>query len=256
MGKRNYIIYSDEEINGIRSAAKKAAEILDTLCRAARPGMNTLELDRLAGRLIRACGGESAFYNYHGFPAQICISINDEVVHGIGRNDRIIKMGDLVSLDVGIRVNGYIGDTARTICVGPPVGQVAVLMSVTRKSLAAAINAAVSSNTVRDIGATVENVVSRAGFSVVRDFVGHGCGVKLHEPPEVPNYPTKKSKEKLRPGMVLALEPMVNIGSHKVKIDGDGWTVRTADGSLSSHFEHMILITDSKPEILTWLRNA
>ena len=123
MGKQNYIIYSEKDINGIRSAAKKAATVLDTLCRAARPGMNTLELDRLAGELIGASGGESAFYNYHGFPAQICISINDEVVHGIGRDDRIIKMGDLVSLDVGIRVDGYIGDTARTISVGPPVGQ-------------------------------------------------------------------------------------------------------------------------------------
>ena len=256
MGKKNYIIYSKEDVEGIRSAGQKAATVLNNLCRAVRPGMSTLHLDNLAGELIKKCGGESAFYNYHGFPAQICISINDEVVHGIGRHDRIIKIGDLVSIDVGIKVNGYIGDTARTVSVGPPVGQVAVLMSVAEKSLAAAIKVALSNNTVKDIGETVESVVSSAGFSVVRDFVGHGCGVKLHEPPEVPNYPTKKSREKLRPGMVLALEPMVNMGTHKVKIDGDGWTVRTADGSLSSHFEHMILITDSKPEILTWLKNA
>ena len=256
MGKRNYIIYSEKEIIGIRNAAQKAAKVLDTVCRSIQPGMSTLQIDQLAGKLIKDSGGESAFYNYHGFPAQICISVNDEVVHGIGRHDRIIKMGDIVSVDTGIRVDGYIGDTARTVSVGPPVGRVAVLMSVTKKSLAAAIDAALSCNTVRDIGETVESVVSKAGFSVVRDFVGHGCGVKLHEPPEVPNYPTKKSKEKLRPGMVLALEPMVNMGTHKGKIDGDGWTVRTADGSLSSHFEHMVLITEAEAEILTWLKNA
>lgn len=256
MGKRNYVIYSEKEIKGIRKAAQTAAETLDMLCRTVRPGMSTLELDQLAGKLIAEAGGESAFFNYHGFPAQICISINDEVVHGIGRHDRIIQMGDVVSLDVGIRLNGFIGDTARTVSVGPPLGEIAALMAITQKSLAAAIDIATSNNTVRDIGATVEKVVLNAGFSVVRDFVGHGCGVKLHEPPEVPNYPTKKSKEKLRPGMVLALEPMVNIGSHKVKIDGDGWTVRTVDGSLSSHFEHMILITENKPEILTWQKNA
>ena len=256
MGKQNYIIYSEREINGIRNAAQKAGRVLDTVCRSLRPGMSTLQLDQLAGQLIKDSGGESAFYNYHGFPAQICISVNDEVVHGIGRDDRIIKMGDIVSVDTGIRVDGYIGDTARTVSVGPPVGRVSVLMSVAKKSLAAGISVAISGNTVRDIGVTVENVVTSAGFSVVRDFVGHGCGVKLHEPPEVPNYPTKRAKEKLRPGMVLALEPMVNMGTHKVKIDGDGWTVRTADGCLSSHFEHMNLITDSKPEILTLLTDT
>ena len=256
MGKRNYVIYSDEQIDGIRHAAQKTAGILDEICRAVRPGISTLELDCLAGKLVKDCGGESAFLNYHGFPANICISVNDEVVHGIGRKDHFIQLGDLVSIDVGMKLNGYIGDTARTVSVGPPIGKNAKLMAVTQKSLAAGIEAAVSNNTVRDIGETVERVVKSAGFNVVRDFVGHGCGTKLHEPPEVPNYFTKKSKEKLRPGMVLALEPMVNIGSHKVKIDSDGWTVRTVDGTWSSHFEHMIVITDSKPEILTWLKNA
>ncbi len=256
MSKRNYVIHTEEEIRGIRKSARKAAEILDELCRTVRPGLTTLALDNLAGKLIKDCGGASAFLNYHGFPAQICISVNDEVVHGIGQAGRVIRMGDLVSLDVGIRLNGYIGDTARTVSVGPPVGRVAELMAVTRKSLDAAISVTVSNNIVRDIGATVERIVTAAGFSVVRDFVGHGCGVKLHEPPEVPNYATKKSREKLRPGMVLAVEPMVNIGAHKVKIDGDGWTVRTVDGSLSAHFEHMVLITDHKPEVLTRLGEA
>ena len=163
---------------------------------------------------------------------------------------------DIVSLDLGIKINGYIGDTARTISVGPQVGKIADLMAVTQKSLAIAIETAVCDNSVRDIGKAVHNHVTQAGFSVVRDFVGHGCGTKLHEPPEVPNYPTSKAHERLRPGMVLALEPMVNVGHHKVRIEDDGWTVRTVDGSWSAHFEHMVLITKNRPEILTFQENA
>lgn len=256
MGKRNYVIHPPDELDGIRIASRNAALILDRLCRATRPGISTLELDRLGGQLIRDCGAESAFLNYHGFPAQICVSVNDQVVHGIGRADKIIQMGDLVSIDVGIRLGGYIGDTARTVSMGPPVGRVADLMAVAEKSLYAGIAAARPSNTVRDISESIHRVVTMAGFTVVRDFVGHGCGVKLHEPPEVPNYPAKKPSERLRSGMVLAVEPMVNMGKHKVHIDGDGWTVRTVDGSWSAHVEHMILITDAAPEILTCLKNV
>ncbi len=256
MAKRNYVIHSEHEVAGIRKAARQAGEILEFLCNSIRPGLSTLDIDQLGQNEIEKAGGESAFYNYHGFPAHICISVNDEVVHGIGRANRIIQMGDLVSLDVGINLNGFIGDTARTVSVGPPVGTAAKLLAVTEKSLFDAIDVATADRTTRDIGETVQRTVVREGFSVVKDFVGHGCGVKLHEPPEVPNYPTKKSREKLRPGMVLALEPMVNIGSHKVTIDSDGWTVRTIDGSLSAHFEHMILITESEPEVLTWLKSV
>ncbi len=252
MGKENVVIHSKEEIEGIREAAQITSQVLEEICRYVRPGATTLEIDQFAGKLIRDRGGESAFFNYRGFPAQICISVNDEVVHGIGRMERVIKMGDIVSLDVGIKLNGFIGDTARTVSVGPPAGKIAHLLAITQKSLQLAIEVAVCNNTVRDIGEAVHSLVTSAGFSVVRDFVGHGCGVKLHEPPEVPNYPTAKSREKLRPGMVLALEPMVNVGHHKVSIDSDGWTVRTVDGGWSAHFEHMILITEGKPEILTW----
>ncbi len=256
MAKKNYVIHTPEEIRGIRIAAHKAAQILWQVCCKITPGITTLEVDRFAGELIKSEGAISAFYNYHGFPGQICISVNDEVVHGVGRADKIIKMGDIVSVDIGIRYKGFIGDTAKTISIGPPVGQVATLMAIAEKSLYAAIAVTRNQNTVRDIGEIVERTVTKAGFTVVRDFVGHGCGCKLHEPPEVPNYVTKKSREVLRPGMVLAVEPMVNIGKHKVKIDGDGWTVRTMDGSWSAHFEHMILITEGNPEILTWLKNA
>jgi len=257
LGKRNYIIHTKDEIIGIRKAAQITSGVLDEICSAVKPGISTLQLDQFAGKLINECGGVSAFHNYHGFPGQICISINDEVVHGIGRPDKFIQMGDFVSIDCGIRINRYIGDTARTVSVGPPTGVKADLLAITQKSLELAIETAVCNNTVKDVGEAVHQIITKAGFSIVRDFVGHGCGIKLHEPPEVPNYPTTKAREKLRPGMVLALEPMVNIGHHKVTIDSDdGWTVRTVDGSWSAHFEHMILITENKPEILTWQKNV
>jgi methionyl aminopeptidase len=254
--KPSYVIHTADEIAGIRIAARKASEVLDRMCRAVRPGMTTLELDELGGRLIAETGGESAFYNYRGYPAQTCISINDEVVHGIGRPDRTIQMGDIVSIDCGISLGGFIGDNARTVSVGPPSSEAADLLAVTEGSLMAAIEASVATNAVRDIGAAVEQYVTAAGLSVVRDFVGHGCGCILHEPPEVPNYACRKATVPLYPGMVLALEPMVNIGTHRVKVGEDGWTVTTSDGSLSAHFEHMVLITENEPEILTWLKNA
>lgn len=252
---KNYVVHSPEDIDGIRNVAGMTAEILEIICHAVRPGMTAFDLDQFAGKVINDHGGASAFYNYQGFPGQICISINDEVVHGIGRQERVIQIGDIVSIDCGVRQDGFIGDTAKTVSVGPLVGQVADLMSVTERSLMAGIDAAVGGNTVKDIGCAIEKMVSASGYGVVRDFVGHGCGRKLHEPPEVPNYPTRKSTELLRSGMILALEPMVNMGTHKVKIDDDGWTVRTLDGGWSAHFEHMILITNGKPEILTWPRN-
>ena len=247
------VIHTPAEVVAIRAAARATAWVRDELGGAVRPGMTTLELDRLAGELIRQTGGKSAFLGYRGFPGQVCISVNDEVVHGIGRADRVLLPGDLVSLDVGVRLGIGIGDTATTICVGGAPGTVQErLLRVTRDGLAAGIAAARAGNDVCEIGCAVQRVVEAAGFGVVRDFVGHGCGLQLHEPPEVPNFATKPKGPVLRPGMVLAIEPMVNAGTERVTVDGyDHWTVRTEDGSLSAHFEHLVLVTEQEAEILT-----
>jgi methionyl aminopeptidase len=254
MAPRQVVIHSEQEVAGIRVAAQAAAQVLDEVCAAVRPGMTTLELDELAGERIRATGGTSAFLGYHGYPAQICISLNEEVVHGIGRADRVILPGDLVSLDVGVCMDGFIGDNARTLCAGrDPNPAEQALLDATREGLMAGIAAAVNGNFINDISRAVEDVVVKYGFAVVRDFVGHGCGTALHEAPEVPNFAQRNRGPRLQPGMVLAIEPMVNQGTHRVNVDpGDKWTVRTADGALSAHFEHMVLITQDNAEILTW----
>ncbi len=252
MPKRGYVIHTTEEIAGIRTAARLARQLLDEMCDYARPGMSTLQLDQFAAELFLRHDAESAFYRYRDYPGQMCISVNDEIVHGIGRTEMILKVGDVVSVDCGVRKNGCIGDNAKTISLGPPTPEIARLLSVTEKSLMAGIDAAICGNSVYDISTAIDTVIREAGYSAVREFVGHGCGTDLHEPPEIPNYPNRRSRERLRKGMVLAIEPMVNIGTHKFTMDADGWTVRTADGKLSAHFEHMILITDNEPEILTW----
>ncbi len=246
-------IYKGSDLEGVRVAAKASAYVLQRLCEAVTPGMSTLDLDRLAAEFIKETGGKSAFLNYHGYPAQICCSVNEVVVHGIGRADKIINPGDIVSLDVGVTVGGFTGDNARTVVAGgvsTPLKD--KLLDATRRSLDAGIAAAVPGNRVCDIGAAVEKVVKEAGFSVVRDMVGHGCGRKMHEDPQVPNYKLPGFSPELKPGMILAIEPMVNVGTWRITIDKeDGWTVRTADGSLSAHFEHQILITQKEPEVLT-----
>ncbi len=257
MRRQQVVVHSEREIKGIRKAAQVTASVRDRLCKAVRPGMTTLELDQLAGEMIKDTGGSSAFYNYHGYPGQVCISLNDEVVHGIGRAGRVIGLGDLVSVDVGVRLDGFVGDTARTVCVPAPTAPDSMqLLKITEESLAAGIDVTKAGNYINDIGKAVENVVRSAGFSVVRDFVGHGCGCELHEPPEVPNFAQARRGPKLLPGMVLCIEPMVNLGTERVVVESDGWTVHTADRRLSAHFEHMVLITNHKPEILTWPRNA
>lgn len=255
-GKR-VVVHTEKEIVGIRVAAKAAAWVREALCRAVRPGMTTQEVDDLAAAFIRQTGGTSAFLGYRGFPGQVCISLNDEVVHGIGRPGRVIEVGDLLSIDVGVRADGYVGDTATTLCVGPPRDASAPrLIDVARESLARGIAQARQGRFVGDISCAVERTVSRASFSVVRAFVGHGCGCELHEPPEVPNFATASRGPGLRPGMVLAIEPMINAGGSDVTVDDDGWTVRTADGSLSAHVEHMVLVTEGEPEVLTWQKTA
>ncbi len=251
-------IYKGSDLEGVRVAAQASAYVLQRLCDAVTPGMSTLDLDRLAAEFIKETGGKSAFLNYHGYPAQICCSVNDVVVHGIGRADKVINPGDIVSLDVGVSVGGFTGDNARSVIAGgvsTPLKD--KLLEATRSSLEAGIAAAVPGNRVCDIGAAVEKVVKAAGFSVVRDMVGHGCGRKMHEDPQVPNFKLPGFSPELKPGMILAIEPMVNVGTWRITIDKeDGWTVRTADGSLSAHFEHQILITQKEPEVLTWPKNA
>lgn len=250
--EKKLTLYSGPALAGVRAACHVSAEVLERLCGAVCPGMTTLELDTLAGEFMREAGGKSADLGYCGFPRQICISLNDEVVHGIGRRDVVIQAGDLVSLDVTVSYGGFIGDNARTVIAGGcgrPEDE--RLIAVTRDSLSAGIAAAHGGNCVGDIGVAVEQVVTAAGYSVVRDMVGHGCGYTMHEAPQVPNYRTSGTV-RLRPGMVLCIEPMVNVGTWRIKIDrGDGWTVRTADGSKSAHFEHQILITENEAEVLT-----
>ncbi len=257
--KEKIVIYKETEIAGVRAAAAASALVLQKLSEAVRPGLSTADLDHLAESFIRDSGGKSAFLGYNGYPGQICVSINEEVVHGIGRADRIIREGDLVSLDVGVTLAGYTGDNARTVSAGIPAqGVAAKLLEVTEESLFAGIAAAIDGNCVNDISSAVEQVVKKAGFSVVRDLVGHGCGKKMHEEPEIPNFRCPGRTPILRAGMIICIEPMVNIGTWRVVLDRkDRWTVRSADASLSAHFEHQILITKDKPEILTvWQKTA
>jgi len=242
---------SPDEVARIREACLVVHEVLEELARAARPGATTADLDRIALERTRARGATPAFLGYHGYPAALCISLNDEVVHGIPSPRRVLREGDLVGLDFGVVKDGFYGDAARTVAVGS-VSEAAVrLVETTRDALAAAIAAATPGNRVGDIGAAVQALVEGRGFSVVRDFVGHGIGRRLHEPPQVPNFGRPGTGEPLRPGMVLAIEPMVNAGAPEVEVLDDGWTAVTADGSLSAHFEHTVAVTENGPEILT-----
>ena len=242
---------SAREIETMRQAGRIVAGVLRELAAALRPGITTADLDRLAERLIREAGAEPAFKGYQGYPASICASINDEVVHGIPSPHRVLRDGDLVSLDVGARYRGYYGDSAATFAVGHVPAEARRLLEVTREALYAGIAAARPGNRLGDIGHAVQRYVEAAGFSVVRDYAGHGIGRAMHEDPQVPNYGQPGTGLRLRPGLVLAIEPMVNAGGHAVRTEADGWTVRTVDGSLSAHFEHTVLITEGEPEILT-----
>lgn len=248
------VIHSKEEILGIKKAGQAAGFVREELKNLVRPGMSTKEIDEIAKALIEYTGGKSAFFGYRGFPGQICISLNDEVVHGIGKNSVIVEDGDIVSVDVGVLLNGYVGDTAESIIAGESKDEAAFLLKKTREALFAGINAALKGNYVRDISSAVQKIAEANHLGIVREYVGHGCGKKLHEPPEIPNYKTSYRGPKLQNGMVLAIEPMLNLGTHAVKTDNDGWTVRTLDAKLSAHFEHMVLINEDNPEILTWAK--
>jgi methionyl aminopeptidase len=229
--------------------------VLNEVADMIAPGITTGELDRRAGELIAEAGAKSAFLGYRGFPANLCLSINEEVVHGIG-GPRKVNYGDIVSIDCGVNLDGWIGDTAVTVPVGIVEPEVERLLRVTEESLDGALEHAVAGRRLGDLCAFIEDYVKRHGYSVVREFVGHGVGRKLHEEPQVPNYGKRGSGPKLKAGMTLAIEPMVNMGRAEVRLLEDKWTVVTRDGSPSAHFEHTVLITKDAPEVLTWRRKT
>ncbi len=251
--KPDFVIHTPAEIDRIRKAAKMAAEARERICKLVRSGMTTADLDELGGEVIRSMGGVPAFLNYRGYPGNICISLNDEVVHGIGRRDRFILKGDIVSVDVGVFFDGGVGDTAKTVYVGdePMPPDIERLLRFTESSLEAGLAAAHPGGHVQDISRGVEMEAKRGNLGIVEEYVGHGCGTKLHEPPDVPNYVQYRKGPRLVPGMVLCVEPMLNLGSRRVYMESDGWSVRTRDGEPSAHFEHMLLITENGTEVLT-----
>ena len=241
---------SPDELAMMRQAGKVVAEMHARIREALRPGVSTLDLDRIGREVLEQHGARSSFLGYHGFPAVICASPNDMIVHGIP-DERRLEDGDIVSIDCGAIVGGYHGDAAFTAGVGTISPEAEKLLRVTEESLWAGIRAMVDGGRLTDIGHAVQTVAEGAGYSVVREYVGHGIGTSMHEPPEVPNYGEPGKGMKLRPGVVLAVEPMVNIGSPETRLLDDGWSVVTADGSLSAHFEHTIAVTDDGPEVLT-----
>ena len=236
----------------MRPACALATKVLNEVAAFIQPGVSTRQIDKFAADIIRAHGAKSAFLGYRKYPCHTCISVNDEIVHGLA-GDRLVKFGDIVSLDVGVFYRGFIGDTAKTVAVGGCSVAAQRLMDVTERALYEGIAAALPGNRVTDISRAVQQYVESNNFSVVREFVGHGVGRKMHEEPQIPNFVDRNSDQKLRPGMTLAIEPMVNAGTANVKILKDGWTVVTQDGSLSAHFEHTVLVTENQPEILTCL---
>ncbi|GAB4245322.1 MAG: type I methionyl aminopeptidase [Candidatus Methylacidiphilales bacterium] len=243
-------IKSPAEAEKMRCSCRVVRGILDEVVTRVAPGMTTRDIDQMAADLIRQAGARSAFLGYRKFPGNICISVNEEVVHGIG-GPRRINYGDVVKLDIGIFLDGWVGDTATTVAVGIVDPAIERLLRTTEESLFCGIAQALPGNRLHDIGNAIYQRVAREGYSVVREFVGHGVGRKLHEEPQVPNYGKPGTGPKLKPGMVLAIEPMVNMGRADVRILADGWTVVTADGRPSAHFEHTVLITEDQPEILT-----
>ena len=242
---------SSAELEQMREAGRLVGEILTELAAAVAPGVSTADLDELAEKRIRQAGATPAFKGYHGYPATICASINDEVIHGIPSGRRVLNEGDIISIDVGASLDGYFGDSAVTLPVGQISEDAAALLRVTEESLYKAIESAKAGKRVSDIGHAVQKHVEAYGFSVVREFVGHGIGQRMHEEPQIPNYGDPGHGPRLAEGMVLAIEPMVNAGSAAVKVLADGWTAVTRDNSLSAHFEHTVAVTAGDPWILT-----
>jgi len=243
---------SRAEIDKMRHSGRIVRQVLEAAKELVAPGVSTMDLERVAERKIRDLGAKPAFKGYYDYPCVLCTSVNDEIVHGIPSERRVLKAGDIVSLDCGVVLDGYYGDAAITVPVGDQISpELQKLLEVTRQSLFLGIEAARSGNTVGDVGAAVQQHVESNGFSVVREFVGHGIGTRLHEDPQVPNYGTPGHGPKLRDGMVLAIELMVNIGGAGARLLDDKWTAVTEDGSYSAHFEHCIAVTKNGPVILT-----
>ncbi len=245
------ICRSADELERMREAGRLVGEVLAELAAMVAPGVTTADLDAVAEKRIARAGATPAFKGYHGYPATICASINEEVIHGIPSGRRLLKEGDIVSIDVGASLNGYFGDSAITLPVGQVSEEAAMLLTVTEEALYKAIERVRPGNRISDIGHAVQKHVEAYGFSVVREFVGHGIGQRMHEEPQVPNYGDPGRGPRLAEGMVLAIEPMVNAGKPAVKLLGDGWTAVTRDSSLSAHFEHTVAVTADGPWILT-----
>ena len=245
------ILKTDRDLAAMRPACAVASTVLNEVAQFIRPGLTTREIDVYAASRIKAHGAKSAFLGYKQYPCNICISVNEQVVHGIAGDSRV-NFGDIVSLDVGVFCNGFVGDVARTVAVGGCSVAAQRLMDVTEKALYAGIARALPGNRVADISGAVQQYVESNGYSVVREFVGHGVGRSMHEDPQVPNFVDGHKSPKLEPGMTIAIEPMVCAGGPSVKVLKDGWTAVTEDGSLSAHFEHTVLVTEREPEILTW----
>ena len=247
-------VKSSQEIELMRKAGKILAAVHQELGKRIKPGMSTLDIDRIGEEMIRSYGCIPSFKNYNGYPASICVSINDEVVHGIPNRRRILKEGDIVSLDAGVIYNGYHSDAARTWAVGEISPEAQKLIDVTKQSFFEGIKFAKAGNHLNDISAAIQSYAESFGYGVVRDLVGHGIGTHLHEDPEVPNFAMKRKGILLRPGMTLAIEPMINMGRPEVAWLDDDWTVVTEDHSLSAHYENTILITEGEPAILSLRR--
>ena len=242
---------SKEQIALMRRAGKVVAEMHEVCTRASKPGATTLDVDAVAREVLERRGARSNFLNYHGFPAVVCTSPNDVIVHGIPSDTVVLEEGDILSIDCGAIIEGWHGDAAITIPIGDIDDESKQLLEVTRASLEAAIEEVVADHRLGDVGAAVEGVAEAAGFSVVREYVGHGIGTAMHEEPQVPNYGPAGRGMKLKVGHVLAIEPMVNVGGPQTLLLDDGWTVVTKDGRRSAHFEHTIAVTDHGPEVLT-----
>jgi methionyl aminopeptidase len=251
INRKSVTIKTEQEIELMRESCRLLAIVHKELEENLRPGMSTLDIDTMGEKLIRQLGCVPNFKNYCGYPASICVSVNDEVVHGIPSKDRIIKEGDIVSLDAGLIYKGYHSDAARTHGIGEISPEAQKLIDVTRESFFAGIKMAKAGNHLHDISQAIDDYVTPYGYGIVRDLTGHGIGRKLHEEPMIPNFAQKKRGIELKAGMTLAIEPMINIGEPDVAWLDDEWTVVTYDGSLSAHYENTVLITDGEPEILT-----